>query len=434
MCKKAAVAGRVIGGEPLNGGSQSLSGIAGDGLGPEGPRCRHVVYGEGVIGLGLAADVVDLQRAPRPFTYAPRARPRRRRQAHGHRHARPRASRRPASRAADVAAWRRRGRAGRRPRRPLRPDPLRPRPPRDRRAVREQRTPTCRCSPTTTRAPTPQGNRTIEYTMIWSNEDGGTNTPALMARWGRTTDIEWIYRVTRGRAGQARRRRLPGAQPRDAGVRRARARTTTRCCRSRPRNNNMLRSTDPAPSSRLPLLPRHRRHAPAEPRPRGRHGREPVVLPGDGQGDGARGQDRARRPTPPRRRCPTSATTSSPRSRRRPTPHRPTPGWRSRPRWRRRDLVRVPPQLAEQVDPARRPGRDHDRAPARHDRGRHRGDQGDRRARGRRPPPADSDRRHRDQPRIPARHRSTARPPALRRDRRRGAPARAAAAKLWRAP
>jgi hypothetical protein len=40
------------------------------------------------------------------------------------------------------------------------------------------------------------GQTTIEYTAIWSNEDGGTNTPALMARWGRTTDIEWIYRVT----------------------------------------------------------------------------------------------------------------------------------------------------------------------------------------------------------------------------------------------
>ena len=40
------------------------------------------------------------------------------------------------------------------------------------------------------------GNITIEYTVIWSNEDGGTNTPALMARWGRSTDIEWIYRVT----------------------------------------------------------------------------------------------------------------------------------------------------------------------------------------------------------------------------------------------
>jgi hypothetical protein len=43
---------------------------------------------------------------------------------------------------------------------------------------------------------------TIEYTMIWSNEDGGTNTPALMARWGRTTDIEWIYRVVLDPAGR----------------------------------------------------------------------------------------------------------------------------------------------------------------------------------------------------------------------------------------
>jgi hypothetical protein len=46
-----------------------------------------------------------------------------------------------------------------------------------------------------TRADGADGTTTIEYTMIWSNEDGGTNTPALMARWGRTTDIEWIYRV-----------------------------------------------------------------------------------------------------------------------------------------------------------------------------------------------------------------------------------------------
>lgn len=46
-----------------------------------------------------------------------------------------------------------------------------------------------------TRGDAADGTTTIEYTMIWSNEDGGTNTPALMARWGRTTDIEWIYRV-----------------------------------------------------------------------------------------------------------------------------------------------------------------------------------------------------------------------------------------------
>jgi hypothetical protein len=39
------------------------------------------------------------------------------------------------------------------------------------------------------------GHEILEYSVVWSNEDGGTDTPALMARWGRTTDIEWIYRV-----------------------------------------------------------------------------------------------------------------------------------------------------------------------------------------------------------------------------------------------
>ena len=35
---------------------------------------------------------------------------------------------------------------------------------------------------------------TLQYTVIFSNEDGGTSTRDLMARWGRTTDIEYIYR------------------------------------------------------------------------------------------------------------------------------------------------------------------------------------------------------------------------------------------------
>jgi len=39
------------------------------------------------------------------------------------------------------------------------------------------------------------GHSLIEYSVIWSNEDGGTATAGLMAKWGRTTDIEWIYRV-----------------------------------------------------------------------------------------------------------------------------------------------------------------------------------------------------------------------------------------------
>ncbi len=51
------------------------------------------------------------------------------------------------------------------------------------------------------------GHSVIEYSVIWSNEDGGTNTPALMAQWGRTTDIEWVYRVEIDAAG----RRVPGS-------------------------------------------------------------------------------------------------------------------------------------------------------------------------------------------------------------------------------
>jgi hypothetical protein len=34
---------------------------------------------------------------------------------------------------------------------------------------------------------------TIRYTVIFTNEDGGTQSAALMARWGRATDIEWVY-------------------------------------------------------------------------------------------------------------------------------------------------------------------------------------------------------------------------------------------------
>ncbi len=35
----------------------------------------------------------------------------------------------------------------------------------------------------------------LTYTVIFSNEDGGHSTAGLMSRWGRTTDIEYIYRV-----------------------------------------------------------------------------------------------------------------------------------------------------------------------------------------------------------------------------------------------
>jgi CheY-like chemotaxis protein len=42
----------------------------------------------------------------------------------------------------------------------------------------------------------------IEYTVVFSNEDGGTSTRDLMARWGRATDIEFVYRVWPGPSGK----------------------------------------------------------------------------------------------------------------------------------------------------------------------------------------------------------------------------------------
>jgi hypothetical protein len=39
----------------------------------------------------------------------------------------------------------------------------------------------------------PGVDMTVRYTVVFSNEDGGTQTAALMARWGRATDIEWVY-------------------------------------------------------------------------------------------------------------------------------------------------------------------------------------------------------------------------------------------------
>lgn len=42
---------------------------------------------------------------------------------------------------------------------------------------------------------TEHGQKLIQYTVIFSNEDGGTSTRSLMARWGRATDIEYVLRA-----------------------------------------------------------------------------------------------------------------------------------------------------------------------------------------------------------------------------------------------
>jgi hypothetical protein len=45
------------------------------------------------------------------------------------------------------------------------------------------------------------GETVYRYTVVFTNEDGGTQTAALFARWGRGTDIEWVYEL-RARAGR----------------------------------------------------------------------------------------------------------------------------------------------------------------------------------------------------------------------------------------
>jgi len=47
-----------------------------------------------------------------------------------------------------------------------------------------------------------------QYTVIFTNEDGGTPTDRLMATWGRTTDIEFVYGITPAGSGAAAREEI----------------------------------------------------------------------------------------------------------------------------------------------------------------------------------------------------------------------------------
>lgn len=60
-----------------------------------------------------------------------------------------------------------------------------------------------------------RGAEYLQYSVIFSNEDGGTETRALMARWGRTTDIEWVYRVWVDASGRRVRAMVQGKDHKD---------------------------------------------------------------------------------------------------------------------------------------------------------------------------------------------------------------------------
>lgn len=61
-----------------------------------------------------------------------------------------------------------------------------------------------------------RGDKTLlRYTVIFSNEDGGTQTSALMARWGRTTDIEYVCETELDAQGRALKTIFQGINHKD---------------------------------------------------------------------------------------------------------------------------------------------------------------------------------------------------------------------------
>lgn len=54
----------------------------------------------------------------------------------------------------------------------------------------------------------------LEYHVVFSHEDAGTDLTGLLARWGHTLDIEWVLRVTMDRAGRVVSEEFQGAHHR----------------------------------------------------------------------------------------------------------------------------------------------------------------------------------------------------------------------------
>ena len=135
-------------------------------------------------------------------------------------HTRPRRSRRERDARATCAAAartssKRRGLS--RSTEPRRYPPLRSRRSSTRGRIPSDASPMCRCSCGTRSSRQPRGTR-YRYSVIFTNEDGGTPADRLMATWGRTTDIEYVYSVEVDRDGRDPRRGHAGPGARDPAV------------------------------------------------------------------------------------------------------------------------------------------------------------------------------------------------------------------------
>ena len=146
----------------------------------------------------------------------------------------------------------------------------------------------CRCLMWYEMVPTPRGWQ-FRYSVIFSNEDGGTATDRLMATWGRTTDIEFVYGVEVDDHDRSSRRNSRGRATR---CRRSRAVTKAviRCCGCRPTTTWSASRARRRCAMRRPGAIR-----PRQPVARSRDGSACLDLHRGGAGDEARGQDRGRR-------------------------------------------------------------------------------------------------------------------------------------------
>ena len=120
--------------------------------------------------------------------------------------------------------------------------------------------------------PTPHGTR-YRYSVIFTNEDGGTPTDRLMATWGRTTDIEYLYSVEVDRTGGILAEDFQGPEHEVlpfAGTREARALAVTGQHRSeRPRRGREAVRPEPGGDRLAEREDRRLRHEARE----GREGR-----------------------------------------------------------------------------------------------------------------------------------------------------------------
>ena len=136
--------------------------------------------------------------------------------------------------------------------------------------------------------PTERGTR-YRYSVIFSNEDGGTSTDRLMATWGRTTDIEYLYSVEVDADGAIVGEDMQGPEHEILPFKGKREGRHPLLWVS-TENNMVLDHGDDIGSLCAGSLAVDLDEGLA----RGGDGRQPVALRGDGAGAAARRQDRRR--------------------------------------------------------------------------------------------------------------------------------------------